>query len=249
MEYDQYVIGTKVKDNNEVDQAARIKVSELLSIDLWEPKKNYQVPKFHSADETLTVPTTIRECHEIFPHLFSFYHGVLVNLQAIDYVKETISDYEIRFIDSDFTTILRQDDVALYKKFMYESQIHPPQPTRCPISMLCIDIQSRKAVFLPAEDIIMIDLWDAKANYKVPRFYTRNRVYTVPLTIEMCHNAFPDLFAADTGTLVQLEAVDHITVYPFQAFLKFEKSELKAPLPQYKVRHLKKIFPVVKHKR
>ncbi|WP_338709245.1 LytTR family transcriptional regulator DNA-binding domain-containing protein [Paenibacillus amylolyticus] len=239
------MLGTKVTDN-EIDQAAKIKVSDLLAIDLWEPKNNVRVPLFHSADIRITVPTSIRECQAIFSHFSSFYQGVLVNLQAVEYIKDTIDDYEIRFIQSAFKTIIRHDDIPTYKRYMYEYQIHEPQPTRCPISMLVIDIESRAVVFLPAEDVIMIDLWDAKANYRVPRFYTRDRTYTVPLTIEMCHHVFPDFFPSDTGNLVNLDGVEHIESTPYQAYLKFENCELRAPLAQYKVRHLKKIFPLIK---
>lgn len=243
------MIGTKVTDDKSIDQAARFKANTLLSIDLWEPKTNYQVPLFHAAGETLSVPVNISECQTMFPHLHYCYHNELINLQAVDYVKETLESHVIRFKNSDFTATIRQDDISLYKNHMYASQIHEPQPTRCSISMLVIDIETRIALFLPAEDIIKIDLYKAKANYKVPRFYTIDRTYTVPLTLEMCHAAFPDLFPSDSGTLVNLEAVEHIESYPYKEnYLKFANCNHRAPLAEYKVRHLKKIFPIVKLK-
>lgn len=168
-----YIIGTDLTNQN---HCCLVDTTEILNIDLWEPKSNYQVPRFHTTHQCIGVPLTIRECQTCFPEFVSFYHGTLVNVNAIEYLRETTLDFNIRFYDSEFTTILRQDDLALYKKYMYHFQLYPQNsPQSTSHSVFLVDIEQKKADFIPMHEIIFIDLWFAKKTTKFPDSLLRIR--------------------------------------------------------------------------
>lgn len=243
---DRYLIGIDIT-NESVERAATVNASNLLSIDSWEPKKNYQVPRFHLPGRTMSVPLTIKDCQLCFPEFISFYQGALVNTRAINYLRSTAIDNTIHFLDSEFTTPLRQHDIPLYKKYMVHYQVNLPQPmSTSGVKILVVDIQTYQAAFIPMEDIILIDLWTPKRNYKVPRFYTRDRIYTVPLTLEMCHSALPEMFPADGSNLINLDHVDHLEKTFYQTTIVFKRSNHVAYASNAKARQLGKIFPVLK---
>lgn len=69
--------------------------------------------------------------------------------------------------------------------------------------------------YFDKRDIYFIDLWSPKKNYRVPRFYTKDGVFTVLLTLETCEKAFDHLISLDSGNLVNLEQISHVTKTPF----------------------------------
>jgi hypothetical protein len=62
-----------------------------------------------------------------------------------------------------------------------------------------------------AEQIFFIDVFQPKKNYFVPRFHTSVGVFTVLLTLESCKSAFPTFRSLDTGNLVNVEQIKHVT--------------------------------------
>lgn len=60
-------------------------------------------------------------------------------------------------------------------------------------------------------EIYFIDVFQPKKNYFVPRFHTAVGVFTVLLTLESCKVAFPGFKQLDTGNLVNIDQIKHVT--------------------------------------
>ncbi|MGG3284548.1 dipeptidyl aminopeptidase [Paenibacillus solani] len=102
--------------------------------------------------------------------------------------------------------------------------------------------QMGKAGFFCVKDILFIDLWEPKKNYRVPRFHTRSGVYTVALTLESCRLGFPNLVSLDNGNLVNLDQVDYIDPTAFGIIVRFKGTNITTSMAQYKEKHFKHLL-------
>ncbi|SFF23463.1 hypothetical protein SAMN04487969_11999 [Paenibacillus algorifonticola] len=84
-------LGQRVWDDDERlgDQFVTLKISEIFKVDMFQPKKNYSVPRFHTAKGVFTVVLTLDACKQIFMPLGfkSLDSNILVNIDHIEYVK------------------------------------------------------------------------------------------------------------------------------------------------------------------
>lgn len=63
------------------------KVSEILFVDKFSPKKNYEVPRFHTRSGVYTVPLTLDACRNGLSDLVPLDNKNLVNLSEIDHLE------------------------------------------------------------------------------------------------------------------------------------------------------------------
>ncbi|MDO3408835.1 dipeptidyl aminopeptidase [Saccharibacillus sp. CPCC 101409] len=82
------LFGVKITDDG-AGEFGTFTVEEILYVDLWAPKRNYQVPRFHTVDATYTVLLTLDACRRAFPDLLQLDSGNLVNTRQIQFVTET----------------------------------------------------------------------------------------------------------------------------------------------------------------
>lgn len=99
-----------------------------------------------------------------------------------------------------------------------------------------------KSCFFRVRDILFIDCWVPKKNYKVPRFYTLTGVFTVPLTLEACANGLPFLTLLDTGTFVNVEHIDYIEDLGHSAIVHFKGSPYTTNMAKYKVKYFRHLL-------
>lgn len=67
------------------------RLSDVLYIDLYEPKKNYSIPRFHTCDRSFTAFLTIDECHRAFgSSLLRLSRGNLINLKKVIFVTDNM---------------------------------------------------------------------------------------------------------------------------------------------------------------
>lgn len=104
------------------------------------------------------------------------------------------------------------------------------------------DSQMGRACFFRVEDILFIDVWEPKKNYRVPRFHTKNGIFTVSLTLEACRQGFPNLVPLDIGNLVNLDQVDYIDPTAFEVVVRFKNSKTTTNMARYKLKYFKHLL-------
>lgn len=95
-------------------------IRDIFYIDLWSPKKNYRVPRFHTRSGIFTVLLTLETCERAFTHLVPLDSNNLVNIENIKYVTET------PFVITAFFEDGSSANVARYKKKIIEHLIKRP---------------------------------------------------------------------------------------------------------------------------
>ncbi|ASS66252.1 hypothetical protein [Paenibacillus sp. RUD330] len=72
--------------------------------------------------------------------------------------------------------------------------------------------ETGECVFFKIADIYKIDSYQPKKNYHVPRFYTKDGVYSVFLTLDACKVAFLEfgILALDSTNLLNIKNIDYV---------------------------------------
>ncbi|MEC0235239.1 LytTR family transcriptional regulator DNA-binding domain-containing protein [Paenibacillus kribbensis] len=92
----------------------------------------------------------------------------------------------------------------------------------------------------PAKDIFFLDMWDPKKNYHVPRFHNPAGSFVVALTMKHCKEAFPYLFPATPGHLINVFKIDGFNEQSFGTEVRFKGTNYTCPISQPKLKALKK---------
>lgn len=120
MEDAQEIFGSEIVENGQIGRSCFFSVKDILFIDVWKPKKNYLVPRFHTRTGIYTVSLTLESCKNGFPALTELYRGVLVNLQEVDYIEDTQFDIVVHFKDSHLTTSMARHNLKEFKHLLKE---------------------------------------------------------------------------------------------------------------------------------
>ncbi|GAC44351.1 LytTR family transcriptional regulator DNA-binding domain-containing protein [Paenibacillus popilliae] len=89
MNEDIELLGARLVDDRITGEYDSFKIREIFFIDVFQPKKNYFVPRFHTAVGVFTVLLTLESCKFAFPEFKQLDNGNLVNLKRIKMVTET----------------------------------------------------------------------------------------------------------------------------------------------------------------
>ncbi len=73
------------------------KISDMISVDMWEQKKNYYVPRFNSGDKSYGIGLTVQACKEAFPYLYPAYKDTLINLSLVSKIETDIFGGSVHF--------------------------------------------------------------------------------------------------------------------------------------------------------
>lgn len=211
--------------------------SDLVAIEKWKPKANYEIPLFCTRDGMYTAPTTLGEFTNGFPDFFSLDTGNLVNLRNVS--RAEIGDYggKVYFGEYDMHTSVNKsnktalpDNIKNAKKRAYDPRF------------VIGTSSGSEAGLYPAKDIYFVDMWDPKKNYHVPRFHHSNGFCVVALTMRHCQEAFPYLFPATPGHLINVSKVSGYDEHSFGTIVRFEGTDYTCPISQPKLKVLKKIL-------
>jgi hypothetical protein len=85
-------------------------------------------------------------------------------------------------------------------------------------------------------DICFIDVWSPKKNYLVPRFHTKQGVFSALLTLEACAKAMDGLVRLDNGILANLKHIQLVTETPFAITAHFGEGIASANVAKNKKR-------------
>lgn len=101
------MFGVKVENDQLTGEYDSFQIREIFFIDVFQPKKNYFVPRFHTAVGVFTVLLTLESCKLAFPTFRSLDTGNLVNVEQIKYVTESKYAITAYFNDRITTNVSR----------------------------------------------------------------------------------------------------------------------------------------------
>ncbi|WP_068505695.1 hypothetical protein [Paenibacillus kribbensis] len=209
--------------------------SDLVCIERWDPKSNYEIPFFITADGNFTAPTTHGEFVDGFPDFCSLDTGNLVNLKNVS--KAETGDYggKAFFNGTMYTGVNKLNSTVLSD--LIEAANKRPDDQR-----FIMGVCNSKAGLYPAKDVYYMDMWDPKKNYHVPRFHHAGGFYVVALTMRHCKEAFPYLFPATPGHLINVSKIAGFLEQSFGTIVRFKDTDYTCPISGPKHRALKKIL-------
>lgn len=121
MEDGQEIFGTEIVEHGKLGRSCFFLVKDILFIDVWQPKKNYLVPRFHTRTGIYTVTLTLESLKGL-PSLTELYRGILVNLSEIDYIEDTKFDIVVHFKNSNLTTSMARNKLKYYRHLLKKDE-------------------------------------------------------------------------------------------------------------------------------
>lgn len=112
------IFGVEILDNGELSHGKFFRASDIYYIDMWEPKANYNVPRFHTSKGLFTVALTYKSCIEAMPHLYPAHNGNLVNPYWVERIDDQIFSSTAFFKDSDYTVTVARGKVRALKSLI-----------------------------------------------------------------------------------------------------------------------------------
>ncbi|MCY9512248.1 LytTR family transcriptional regulator DNA-binding domain-containing protein [Paenibacillus larvae] len=92
------ILGVRVVGDNITGDIVFFTIEDVYYVDLFTPKKNYRVPRFHTSKGVFTVLLTLDSCKKAFrENLVQLDSGNLVNISKIRFVKETVFSLTAHF--------------------------------------------------------------------------------------------------------------------------------------------------------
>ncbi|SET49035.1 hypothetical protein SAMN03159358_1832 [Paenibacillus sp. NFR01] len=213
----------------------------LMNIEMWRPKSNYNIPIFYTLQGTYTVPTTLEECAVVFRSFASLDGPALVNMSNINSFSPGSFGGIAYFKDGSGSTGVNKKNADMWDQIV---AMHTAEENHLHVIAEAI-LEGRglsEGLFLPEKEILLLDLWEPKSNYKVPRFNTQNGLYSVALTLGSCKEAFPYLFPAHSGSLINLELVERIDKEIFGFKVRYKNTDYSSDVSAAKGKYLKKNF-------
>ncbi|MMZ53644.1 LytTr DNA-binding domain protein [compost metagenome] len=210
--------------------------SDLIAIERWIPKSNYEIPFFITNCGNYTAPTTHGEFADGFPDFISLDSGNLVNLKNVS--ESETADYggKVFFSGTAMHTGVNKLNSAVLSDLIEVANKRPDD------QRFIMGVNNSKAGLFPARDVYYMDMWDPKKNYHVPRFYHAGGFYVVALTIRQCQEAFPYLYPATPGHLINLSRVAGFEEHSYDIIVRFKDTDYTCPISRPKHRALKKIL-------
>lgn len=210
---------------------------DILGIERWFPKSNYEIPLFYTTTGTFTVPTTHKEVVSGFPDLSSADIGILVNLKRVSTIDTGDFGGQIFFTGSDKSTTVNKTSLPNFECYIEQAKLLEDDSRYVFVTP---HVKGGKSGLLPAKDILYTDMIVPKKNYYVPRFHFSVGAFVVGLTIAECKVAFPHLYPATQGNLINLDKVSGFDVKLFGTTVLFKDSNYTCSISNEKYKKLKK---------
>ncbi|OMF50908.1 LytTR family transcriptional regulator DNA-binding domain-containing protein [Paenibacillus peoriae] len=207
---------------------------DLVSVENWKPKSNYEIPFFITTNGNHTAPTTLGEFSDGFPDFISLDSGNLVNLKNVS-AHET-ADYggKVFFGGSKtHTSVNKTNSVFLSDLIDAAKKRHDDQ-------RFIIGTSKTSAGLYPAKDVCFFDMWRPKKNYHVPRFLSQNGYIAIILTFKQCKEAFPYLFPATPSHLINVSKIVGFDEQSYGSEIIFKDTDYTCPISKSKLDMLKK---------
>ncbi|MFK4435754.1 hypothetical protein ABIA61_001097 [Paenibacillus sp. RC21] len=93
----RYIFGAEILKTGKSAENGFFKISDMISVDMWEQKKNYYVPRFNSGDKSYGIGLTVQACKEAFPYLYPAYKDTLINLSLVSKIETDIFGGSVHF--------------------------------------------------------------------------------------------------------------------------------------------------------
>lgn len=236
MDNNREIFGPEILSDGSYGDRFSFFESDLVSIENWKPKSNYEIPFFFTTSGNYTVPTTLGEFSNGFPDFISLDSGNLVNLKNVsahetaDYGgKVFFSGYQVCTSVNKTNSVFLSDLIGAAKK--------RPDDRRFIIG------ETKTSVGLyPAKEVCFFDMWDPKKNYHVPRFRNQNEYIAIILTFKKCKKVFPYLFPATPSQLINLSKVAGYDEQSYGTKIIFKDTDYTCSISKSKLEMLKKIL-------
>ncbi|NGM82793.1 hypothetical protein G5B47_10230 [Paenibacillus sp. 7124] len=243
MEEDQRsIVGVQVSDSARGTLKTEFRENEIMSIEMWKPKKNYSIPIFHTRSGSFTVLTTLEECSSVFSAFVFLDTWNLVNLKKGERLETGSYGGRLYFQNSSIYTGVNLKSIGMWSDLVSKAKEAEKDNREILVSRIECSGRLDQGQFIKASDIFYIDTWEPKRNYHVPRFYTEEGCFTAGLTFQSCKEAFPHFFPAYNGSLVNIDWIDRIEERMYGDTLLFKDSEYKTGIARSKVKYLKSII-------
>ncbi|MET3210826.1 UNVERIFIED_CONTAM: hypothetical protein ABIC26_003787 [Paenibacillus sp. PvR008] len=113
----RYFFGAEILKVGKAAESGLFKIMDMLSIDMYEPKKNYYVPRFNSGDKSYGIGLTAQACKEAFPYLYPAYKDTLINLGLVNMIESYAFGGLVRFEGTNFTYSMSHNKLKALKKW------------------------------------------------------------------------------------------------------------------------------------
>lgn len=84
------------------------------------------------------------------------------------------------------------------------------------------NLETRASEFFFVRDILYVDMFSPKSNYRIPRFHTKTASYQATLTMEEVKYGLTFLTKLDTGTMVNLDNVETVEDLKWRLMVSFK---------------------------
>ncbi|MGG1673074.1 hypothetical protein ACIFOE_21020 [Paenibacillus sp. NRS-1783] len=233
MDNNREIFAPQIMANGQKGDKSSFFEDDLMAIEKWKPKANYEIPFFITTNGNHTAPTTLGEFSDGFPDFFALDTGNLVNLKSVS--RAEVGNYggKVYFGETDMHTSVNKLNSTFLSEIIQAANKRPDD------SRFILGTINSKSGIYPARDICFLDMCSPKRNYHVPRLHFNNSYGEVILTFRDCKEAFPYLFPATPSHFINLSKVAGYDEHSFGAVIKFKYSDYTCPISQSKFRVLK----------
>ncbi|CAJ1315881.1 LytTR family transcriptional regulator DNA-binding domain-containing protein [Paenibacillus nuruki] len=85
------------------------------------------------------------------------------------------------------------------------------------------NLETRESEFFFVRDILYVDMFSPKSNYRIPRFHTKTASYQATLTMEEVKYGLTFLTKLDTGTMVNMHNVETVEDLKWRLMVSFKE--------------------------
>ncbi|AIQ62752.1 hypothetical protein PSTEL_06200 [Paenibacillus stellifer] len=237
------IVGVQVSQPADGISQFYFKEDDIMSIEMWKPKKNYSVPIFHTRTGTFTVLTTLEECSIAFSAFLSLDTWNLVNLRKGERLETGTFGGRLYFQGSSQYTGVNLKSIGMWEELAAKAREAEEDDRDIFVNRIDEFGKLEEGQFIRASEVFYVDTWEPKRNYHVPRFYTKDGSYSAGLTFQSCREAMPHLFPAYNGSLINLDLIERIEEKIYGDIVYFKDSSHKTGIARSKAKYLKSILP------
>ncbi|MDH6373494.1 hypothetical protein M2444_005326 [Paenibacillus sp. PastF-3] len=235
--HNRLVVGVAV-GNGRGNSQHHFSEKDIMSVEMWKPKSNYNTPLFHTINGSFTILTTMEECVAAFPDFCSLDGNNLVNIRNVSRFKTGSYGGIAYFRNSELSTGINIKTVSSLDDIVEQAK-RRKLDTRSILVAPILNLNTLgEGEFISVSDVFYIDMWEPKKNYNVPRFYTKTGVYTVGLTLQKCKDAIPYFYPAYNGNIINLDLIDQVDKDMFGYTVRFRGTEFTSPIARNRAEYL-----------
>ncbi|OKP96830.1 LytTR family transcriptional regulator DNA-binding domain-containing protein [Paenibacillus sp. P46E] len=234
------IVGVRVAGNGPINDF--FYEVDIMNIEMWRPKSNYNVPIFYTTKGNFTVLTTLESCVDAFPAFYSLDGSNLVNVKNINRIDTGNFGGVAYFRDSNIHTGVNIKNVSTWDRIVDVSDAANIDDRLIFVNKISSTGKTERGELIFAKDAFYFDTWEPKRNYKVPRIYTGHGEYSVGLTLQSCKDAFPHLYPAHNGSLVNIDLIEAIDKDLYGYTIRYKNSDYSSVIARDKAKYLKEFL-------